>query len=252
MSATIGTSQPRSRNPFTIFSRLRASFTVGAVIRTISQPTFASSIVCWIDISVSIVSQVIIDWTRIGLFPPIPTLPTRTSREARRRNENGDAQYFTSANLKRRASGAIRSGQISLFGLRLRSVFIEDAFHEWQILDIEKADVSNRANDQNSADALHHFEHAHVQRFASDRLDQSEQNVPTVEHRNREHVQDREIDVQDYAQPKGQLPAALAHEEQIINSSNPDRPAEVLQFDVGLGRSDCAKRIKRARHAVMN
>src|SRR5205823_4316196 len=142
MSATIGTLQPCSRNPFTIFSRLRASFTAGAVIRTISQPTFANSIVCWIDISVS----------------------------------------------------------------------------------IEKADVSNRANDQNSADTLHHFEHAHVQRFASDRLDQSEQDVPTVQHRNREHVQDREIDVQDYAQPKGQLPAALAHEEQIINSSNPNRP----------------------------
>ena len=30
-------------------------------MRTISQPTLASSIVCWIDISVSIVSHVIID-----------------------------------------------------------------------------------------------------------------------------------------------------------------------------------------------
>src|SRR5437899_5222276 len=233
-------------------SRLREFFTVGAVIRTISQPASANSFVCWIDISVSIVSQVIIDWTRIGLFPPMPTLPTRTSREARRRNENGDAQYFTSANLKRRASGAIRSGQISLFGLRLRSVFIEDAFHEWQILDIEKADVSNRANNQNRADALHILEHANIQGLTSHRLDQSKQNVPAIEHRNRQHIQNREIDVQDYAQPKGQLPAALAHEEQVINSSNPDRPAEVLQFDVGLGRSDCAKRIKRARHAVMN
>ncbi len=33
---------------------------------------------------VSIVSQVIIDCTRIGLSPPMPTLPTRTSRETRR------------------------------------------------------------------------------------------------------------------------------------------------------------------------
>src|SRR6266513_5033141 len=100
ISATIGTSQPRSRKPFTILSRLRESFTVGAVMRTISQPTFANSIVCWIDISVSIVSHVIIDWTRIGLVPPIPILPTRTSRERRRLNENGDSQYFTTANLK--------------------------------------------------------------------------------------------------------------------------------------------------------
>jgi hypothetical protein len=36
------------------------------------------------DASVSIVSQVIIDCTRIGLLPPIPTLPTFTSRDWRR------------------------------------------------------------------------------------------------------------------------------------------------------------------------
>ena len=63
---------------------IAASFTVGAVIRTISQPASASSVVCWIDASVSIVSQVIIDWTRIGLPPPMPTFPTFTSRVARR------------------------------------------------------------------------------------------------------------------------------------------------------------------------
>ena len=74
----------RSRKPFTMCSRLRASFTVGAVIRTISQPTAANSIVCWMDISVSIVSHVIIDWTRIGFAPPTPTLPTITSRVTRR------------------------------------------------------------------------------------------------------------------------------------------------------------------------
>jgi hypothetical protein len=78
MSATIGTLQPRARKPCAIFSRLRESFTVGAVMRTISQPTFASSIVCWIESSVSIVSLVIIDWTRIGFAPPMPTLPTFT------------------------------------------------------------------------------------------------------------------------------------------------------------------------------
>ena len=55
-------------------SRLRASLTVGAVMRTISQPTAARSSVCWMLASVSIVSQVIIDWTRIGFSPPMPTL----------------------------------------------------------------------------------------------------------------------------------------------------------------------------------
>jgi hypothetical protein len=36
------------------------------------------------DISVSIVSHVIIDWIRIGFAPPTPTLPTITSRVTRR------------------------------------------------------------------------------------------------------------------------------------------------------------------------
>ena len=85
MSATMGTSQPRSSSPRLMNSRLRASLTVGAVIRTISHPTAARSIVCWMLASVSIVSQVIIDWTRIGWSPPIPTLPTITSRVRRRR-----------------------------------------------------------------------------------------------------------------------------------------------------------------------
>ena len=92
MSATIGTSQPRSRNPRTMCSKFAASFTVGAVMRTISQPASANSIVCAIDAAVSIVSQVIIDWTRIGLAPPIPTPPTITSRVTRRRYWYGLSQ----------------------------------------------------------------------------------------------------------------------------------------------------------------
>src|SRR5437764_2025647 len=72
MSATIGTSHLRSCSPRTICCKLAASFTVGAVMRTISQPTSANSIVCAMEASVSIVSQVIIDWTRIGLSPQHP------------------------------------------------------------------------------------------------------------------------------------------------------------------------------------
>ena len=47
-------------------------------------PAAASSIVWAIDASVSIVSHVIIDWTRIGFAPPTPTPPIITSRVTRR------------------------------------------------------------------------------------------------------------------------------------------------------------------------
>ena len=45
-------------------------------MRTISQPTAARSSVCCTQASVSMVSQVIIDCTRMGFAPPMPTPPT--------------------------------------------------------------------------------------------------------------------------------------------------------------------------------
>ena len=84
MSATIGTSHPRARSPATMCCKFAASFTVGAVMRTISQPTATRSSVCWMDASVSIVSQVIMDCTRTGFSPPMATLPAWTTRVARR------------------------------------------------------------------------------------------------------------------------------------------------------------------------
>ena len=85
ISATIGTSHPAAFSSFLIFSKLAASFTVGAVILTISHPTLTKSSVCLTDAAVSIVSHVIILCRRMGFFPPIPTFPTVTSRVARRR-----------------------------------------------------------------------------------------------------------------------------------------------------------------------
>ena len=64
--------------------KFAASFTVGAVMRTISQPTATRSSVCWMDASVSIVSQVIMDCTRTGFSPPMATLPAWTTRVGRR------------------------------------------------------------------------------------------------------------------------------------------------------------------------
>jgi hypothetical protein len=84
----------------------------------------------------------------MGLSPPMPTLPTRTSRETRRLYENGDAQYFTRPNLKAAPDQRNQSGHVLIFGfLRLRREFIEETFHRWQILEVEKADVNNHAHD---------------------------------------------------------------------------------------------------------
>ena len=69
-----------------------ASLTVGAVMRTISQPASTRRIVCARVASTSWVRVVVIDWTRIGWSPPTPTLPIWTSRERRREYAKRDAQ----------------------------------------------------------------------------------------------------------------------------------------------------------------
>ena len=47
------------------------------------------------------------------------------------------------------------------------------------------------------AAGLHDFEHSHVHWFAPHRLDQREHDVSAIEHGNRQHVQNREVHVQD-------------------------------------------------------
>ena len=77
-----------------MFFKFSASFLLGAVILTNSQP----ALIILIDSStvaiVSIVSVVVIDCTLIGLFPPKPSLPTITSRVLNRENEVNELQYF--------------------------------------------------------------------------------------------------------------------------------------------------------------
>ncbi len=58
-----------------MFCKLAASFTVGAVMRTIWQPTSTRSSVCCTQAAVSIVSQVSMDCTTTGWSPPTMTPP---------------------------------------------------------------------------------------------------------------------------------------------------------------------------------
>jgi hypothetical protein len=85
MSATRGTRMPFWRRARRMAPRLRASSTVGAVMRTISQPARTRRSVWATVASVSMVSVVVMDWTRMGLAPPTPTSPTATVRVGRRR-----------------------------------------------------------------------------------------------------------------------------------------------------------------------
>ena len=93
MSATSGTwPKPAAENCSRMSLRHWAAGTLGAVIRTISQPTSASAMLCLTVALMSCVSLVVIDCRRIGLAPPTPTVPTFTSMVGRRTVWNRDAQ----------------------------------------------------------------------------------------------------------------------------------------------------------------
>jgi hypothetical protein len=85
MSATSGICpKPAAVNCVRMSFRHLAAATLGAVMRTISQPTSASAIDCLTVAATSCVSLVVIDWMRMGWRAPTPTPPTLTSRVRRR------------------------------------------------------------------------------------------------------------------------------------------------------------------------
>ena len=92
MSATSGISNPAERTSLAISPRACAARTFGAVIRTISQPASASSIVCLTVPATFNVSVVVIDWMRTGCRPPIGIFPIDTMREFRRIDWKREAQ----------------------------------------------------------------------------------------------------------------------------------------------------------------
>jgi hypothetical protein len=85
MSATSGMwPKPAAVNCARIAWRHFAAATLGAVMRTISQPTSARAMDCFTVAAMSWVSLVVIDWMRTGWVPPTPTAPTITSTVRRR------------------------------------------------------------------------------------------------------------------------------------------------------------------------
>ena len=84
MSATSGWLYPLATSSRLMFFKFLASSTVGAVMRTISQPARIMRMDWFTVPSVSKVRVVVMDWRRMGLLPPTPTFPTMTSRVFRR------------------------------------------------------------------------------------------------------------------------------------------------------------------------
>src|SRR4029077_11103565 len=96
---------------------------------------------------------------------------------------------------------------------------------KWQILHVEERDVEHVTDNQHGTAGLNHLEHANVHRFAPDRLDQRQHDVASIKHRNGQQIQNRQVYVENHAKPQCQLPPAFALEKQIVDTTDPHRPA---------------------------
>src|SRR5262249_24242341 len=108
MSATRGTGIPLAFRSRLISPMALASLTVGAGMRTISQPASTRRMVCARVPSMSSVRVVVIDCTRIRWSPATVTLPIATSRYVRRAQAKREAQYVGDANTMMAELSAVR------------------------------------------------------------------------------------------------------------------------------------------------
>src|SRR4029077_19450085 len=122
----------------------------------------------------------------------------------------------------------------------VRFKMVKPFAHKRQILHVEKRDVEHVNDDHCRAACLHDLQHTHVYRFTAYRFDDCQYNMATVENWNRQHVQDRQVHIQNHAKPQRELPAAFVLEKQIVNTTDPDGAAQMLQFYVRLGGRDRA------------
>ncbi len=112
-----------------------------------------------------------------------------------------------------------------------------------QIANIEEADVEHVADDERGAGGLHPLQDPHVYRLSPDTFNDGQDDVSAIQHRNRQHIEDRQVDVEDDAKPKRELPAVLALEQHIIDAHDHDGAAHVLELHVRAGRRHGAERL---------
>src|SRR5947208_5044202 len=117
----------------------------------------------------------------------------------------------------------VRAGFVWVAMLEL----IELALHPGQVLHVVKGDVDHVADNENGAGGLHDLEHPDIDRLAPHTFHQSKGDVPAIEHWNRQHIQNRQVDAQDDAEPQGELPAVLALKQHVIDAGDPEWAAHM-------------------------
>ena len=98
------------------------------------------------------------------------------------------------------------------------------------------------------AAGLDDLEESHIDRSPPDGLDEGERDVAAVEHRDRQQIEEGQVDVEHHAEPERQ-PPAFGSGRHVVDAHHHHRPAHVLELYVALGRRDRADGIDDGHHA---
>ena len=116
-------------------------------------------------------------------------------------------------------------------------------------MDIEKGDKNHEGNDDESTTCLDEFEDANIHRLSADRLDECEGDVATVEHGNGEHIEHREVDIEDDAEPESHTDAFGIGEHIVVGVHHHYWATHVLNTDARFARDHRVDRIDDAHHS---
>ena len=98
-------------------------------------------------------------------------------------------------------------------------------------LNVKEGDVKHEGKKENDKQDLSTFEKGQGKRFSTKLLDRGENHVSTIENRNRQQVEDRQVDVDEDDEPKEFFESYPGEDAQVVDDSH--GAAHVAQFNVG-------------------
>src|ERR1041384_1309711 len=96
------------------------------------------------------------------------------------------------------------------------------------VADVEESDEEHERNEQHRAGTLEVIEKPRAHAPPANGFDQRQQDVSAVEHWERQHVEQREVYVEDDAEPQHAPPAVVTVEESFIGANDHHGAAELL------------------------
>ena len=117
---------------------------------------------------------------------------------------------------------------------------------------VEKRDVNHEGDEQRRETVLDVIQNTRMHRTAANPLDQRQRDVSAIQHRQRQHIEQRKIHVEDDAEPQHAPPAVFVVKKIAVNADDHHRAAKLLHTDLSLRLKQCAERAENLSGAGLD